>query len=468
MKDSPWIAGSSPALQTASAPCPPMWKLTIQDDQGNKTVVHLVRDDYTVGRDEANAVRLTERNISRHHARLGRNDEQWRIHDLDSYNGCYVNGARVGEPQPLLHGDLVQLGDYRLSLEDESLAAMRDDGMLTLPGRPGMNTQADRLVLMAGPGQGQEFVLSAPRVVLGRGEECEISINHPSVSRVHAEIRRVGDGHYEMVDLGSANGVRVNGVELPSSMLDARDVIELGDVLLKFLPAGEIYIPGAEEARRNELSGHPPSSSISLPVKLALAAAIAAVGVVVVLAVRSSAPAPEPLAENHVADGLADTLREAKGLLDKGDAEAALLRVSAIPEGSNLRESPDFKAIQDGWADSLFKKAAATEDASEKRAILDRIARSPTVEAGRRKRAASELDEMQKSAVNVADLPSDVSNTPAPSGQPVEEPAPSASDLAVPSAAPQPTHKEKPSAPKPAATPSSSIPLVRKNPFGNP
>ena len=46
----------------------PMWKLTIEDDQASKTVVHLVRDDYTIGRAEENTVRLTERNISRRHA----------------------------------------------------------------------------------------------------------------------------------------------------------------------------------------------------------------------------------------------------------------------------------------------------------------------------------------------------------------------------------------------------------------
>ena len=95
-----------------------MWKLTIQDDQGSKpVVVHFVRDEYTVGRDEGNAVRLTERNISRHHAKLMRQGTEWRVQDVGSYNGCYVNGARVGEPQPLQHGDLIQLGDYRLTIE---------------------------------------------------------------------------------------------------------------------------------------------------------------------------------------------------------------------------------------------------------------------------------------------------------------------------------------------------------------
>ena len=86
-----------------------MWKLTIQDDQGTKPViVHFVRDEYTIGRDEGNAVRLTERNISRHHARVQKASGTWKIQDLGSYNGCYVNGARVVDTQSLQHGDLIQ------------------------------------------------------------------------------------------------------------------------------------------------------------------------------------------------------------------------------------------------------------------------------------------------------------------------------------------------------------------------
>src|SRR5262245_28779348 len=152
-----------------------MWKLTIQDDQGNETLVHLVRDEYTIGRSEVNAVRLTERNVSRKHARIALAENGWLLHDLTSYNGCYVNGARVADTQNLAHGDLIQLGDYRLTVEDESLGASRENGVLTLPGRPGKNLQADRLIVLAGPGQGQEFVLGGQRAVIGRGEECEFA-----------------------------------------------------------------------------------------------------------------------------------------------------------------------------------------------------------------------------------------------------------------------------------------------------
>ena len=44
-----------------------MWKLCVVDDESNRTVVKLVRGDYSLGRGEDSTIRLTERNISRLH-----------------------------------------------------------------------------------------------------------------------------------------------------------------------------------------------------------------------------------------------------------------------------------------------------------------------------------------------------------------------------------------------------------------
>ena len=49
-----------------------MFKLVIEDDEGNKTVVPVIRDEITIGRKDGNTIRLTERNVSRDHARTGR------------------------------------------------------------------------------------------------------------------------------------------------------------------------------------------------------------------------------------------------------------------------------------------------------------------------------------------------------------------------------------------------------------
>jgi len=45
-------------------------KLTIEDDEGKTTVIPVIRDEMTIGRQEGNTIRLTERNVSRKHARL--------------------------------------------------------------------------------------------------------------------------------------------------------------------------------------------------------------------------------------------------------------------------------------------------------------------------------------------------------------------------------------------------------------
>jgi hypothetical protein len=164
-------------------------------------------------------------------------------------------------------------------------------------------------------------------------------------------------------------------------------------------------------------------------------------------------------------------LKEAKALLAKGDVDGAMERARAIPESSNLRASPDFRAIQDTWADALFAKAEKAQDPSEKRALLDQIASTPSVGAARRKRAADELEAMQRSAVNIADLPSDVEvegDAGTATEVDVEEDvAPAASEKqAPPGAAKASTAKKTPApAPKPAQTSGS---LVRKNPFGGP
>src|SRR5207253_98230 len=96
----------------ASASRPPMWKLVIEDDEAKRTVVPLTRDEYSIGRREGNVIRLTERNVSREHARLykrsgpgGNGAKQvYVIEDLTSYNGVFVNGLRVNHAHDLMHG----------------------------------------------------------------------------------------------------------------------------------------------------------------------------------------------------------------------------------------------------------------------------------------------------------------------------------------------------------------------------
>ncbi|HYO65252.1 MAG TPA: FHA domain-containing protein [Archangium sp.] len=99
-----------------------MLKLIIEDDEGRKTVVPFVRDEITIGRQEGNTIRLTERNVSRRHARLVRQNGHVLVEDLGSYNGVRINGERIKGQTQVADGDLIQIGDYDLALQKEASA----------------------------------------------------------------------------------------------------------------------------------------------------------------------------------------------------------------------------------------------------------------------------------------------------------------------------------------------------------
>jgi pSer/pThr/pTyr-binding forkhead associated (FHA) protein len=335
-----------------------VFKLSIEDDEGKTTVVPLARDEMTIGRMEGNTIRLTERNVSRKHARLSRQNGALYIEDLTSFTGVRVNGTKIASPTPLREGDEVQIGDYKLVLRGDrppitdrpttpnipavtttttaplatvggpvaipgraSVAAMaaqpapsaaaaqaavprsrtktsppkpmtavpepspggspaaahaavRDaapggvhEGLVeeAVEGQPTIPLRAlsekgsphaavgpsARLVVLTTDLAGMEIALDKASLVIGRTDENDVLLNHRSISRHHAKIVRDGD-HYTIVDLQSANGVRVNGEDYERIELNAGDMIELGHVKLRFVGPLESYAfdPRAAQPRQ--------------------------------------------------------------------------------------------------------------------------------------------------------------------------------------------------------------------------
>jgi pSer/pThr/pTyr-binding forkhead associated (FHA) protein len=311
-----------------------VFKLSIEDDEGKTTVVPLARDEMTVGRLEGNTIRLTERNVSRKHARLSRQNGALFIEDLSSFTGVRVNGTKIASPTPLREGDEVQIGDYKLVLRGErppvtdrpttrslpavttaplatvggpvaiptraSVAAMAAqppapqlaadaaqprsrtktsppkpmiavpetdgavaevvEGQPTIPlralGEKASGNQpaagpAARLIVLTTDLAGMEIALNKASLVIGRTEENDVLLNHRSISRHHAKIVRDGE-HYTIVDLQSANGIRVNGEDYERIELNAGDVIELGHVKIRFVGPLEDFVfdPHAPQPRQ--------------------------------------------------------------------------------------------------------------------------------------------------------------------------------------------------------------------------
>ncbi len=80
---------------------------------------------------------------------------------------------------------------------------------------------------------GRRLPLEDETVTIGRQDSCDVVLDDPTVSRQHAEVRRNGDA-FELLDLGSRNGTRVNGFGITRTRLADGDDLLIGAVPLRF------------------------------------------------------------------------------------------------------------------------------------------------------------------------------------------------------------------------------------------
>jgi hypothetical protein len=79
---------------------------------------------------------------------------------------------------------------------------------------------------------GRRVQLGADRLRIGRASDNDLVLNHDSVSRHHAEVRRER-GRFFIADLGSTNGTRVNGQPIGETLLAPGALVHVGAVALQ-------------------------------------------------------------------------------------------------------------------------------------------------------------------------------------------------------------------------------------------
>lgn len=71
------------------------------------------------------------------------------------------------------------------------------------------------------------------RILIGRGEDCDVQLTSDRVSRHHCEVV-YKDGHYELNDLGSTNGTYLNGTRVRNELLTDGAVINVPTQVFAF------------------------------------------------------------------------------------------------------------------------------------------------------------------------------------------------------------------------------------------
>jgi pSer/pThr/pTyr-binding forkhead associated (FHA) protein len=201
----------------------------------------------TIGRGSSNDVQLPDPTVSITHASIRVHNAGYAVLDEGAVNGTHVNGARIasGRPKPLRSKDVLHIGSYAIvvdvavavagSTSSEQTAAMaRALARSVLEGR-GERVGHAALTILNGPSEGLrvEIPVGPGTLRIGRAETCELALSDADLSREHAVVRR-DEGGVVVEDLGSKNGVQVNGRRHERRKLRDRDEILVGRTVLCF------------------------------------------------------------------------------------------------------------------------------------------------------------------------------------------------------------------------------------------
>lgn len=174
--------------------------------------IGLTAPSTTIGRDRSNDLVVEDPSVSDFHAEIVNDAEGLAVIDLVSATGTFVNDRRVRDRQPLGPWDCLRLGNVSLEINDPSAPR---------PGDWALRVQSDLLA--------DQFFALQPEMVLGRGAECDLTIDDAMLSRRHAELTiDPGGGCLHLRDLGSANGTFANGQRVRDATLRPGDELGLG------------------------------------------------------------------------------------------------------------------------------------------------------------------------------------------------------------------------------------------------
>jgi ABC-type multidrug transport system ATPase subunit/pSer/pThr/pTyr-binding forkhead associated (FHA) protein len=237
---------------------------------GSPSLIQVSKDVLRFGRapEMDVVINATTSAVSRRHAEVRRSDGKFMLVDLGSFNGTLLNGKRITEPTPLDNGALIQLGlgGPLLRFNNPAQAALADaqptrqplmfeQGMHAAAATPtpsgglsgviGMRTMVAPSGTGASPTQEHQAGIQQAafltrrlfedksRLTIGRAEDNDIRLDGLQISKHHARFL-LNDGRIAIEDVGSTNGIYVNGQRITGKkLLEDEDVVQLGPFTLK-------------------------------------------------------------------------------------------------------------------------------------------------------------------------------------------------------------------------------------------
>src|ERR1022692_4938184 len=203
---------------------------------------------YRVGRDPNSDIVVDEPKVSWQHAILRLEQDRWLLEDVGSTNGTFVG------PQRVRRVEITGACQVRLGHPDSGPVVS-----CSIAAAPGVHGTAAESAAVLQPARMSVTGERAPSVIMrlparalriGRAADNDMVVSDLSVSRYHAELRKMARGGYEIVDLGSHNGTYLNGQRVTAAAVTESDVIGIsvaafrlaGGELQEFIDTGDISL----------------------------------------------------------------------------------------------------------------------------------------------------------------------------------------------------------------------------------
>ncbi|HMJ07545.1 MAG TPA: FHA domain-containing protein, partial [Pyrinomonadaceae bacterium] len=238
---------------------PPDVAASLQFDGSSRPPFAITKKEIWFGREpECDVVfEASAGTVSRRHASIRIESGAYLLTDNNSFNGTLVNEQRITATVPLYHNDEIRLGAGGPIVRFDAPAHIAAGGP-RLAGQGVLSTDnaeiSKTVVLKLNnsprrkpPESGEPQLLSSVsfagkrELVIGRDPSSDIQLDGLQISKRHAHLLLL-DGEVAVEDLGSTNGVFVNGQRIARQTLNTADSVQIGSFLLRIDEAANVGV----------------------------------------------------------------------------------------------------------------------------------------------------------------------------------------------------------------------------------
>lgn len=302
-------------------------KLDIRPADGERFDVS-IDDDVIIGRSTSADLSLSDRFLSRHHARLYRSGDDWLVEDLGSRNGTLVNGARISAPTTVRPGDVIGIS-----------------ASVIVVGAPRQSAES------GAPSDGAHTIFRSAETILG---ESRSAISQTDTAGAE-ELRRAAGQLRVMVDVHQALAESLTEADLFDRVLDR--------IFVHFRPQHGAVFLAREDGLVRVASRSTESVADDFPESQSLAAEVAGKGLAaVVYDTRTDARFQQ--AESLLSAGVRSLV--AAPLMSRLGSSGMIVLSSNLPERGFGEQDMELLVVVASALGLRMRNLALAEEAAER------------------------------------------------------------------------------------------------------